>query len=132
MQTLNSMNIYGLIAVGLGATLGAWLRWLLSITLNASIPQLPLGTLIANLVGGYLMGICMAWIASAQQLSPELRLILTTGFLGGLTTFSTFSAEAVDMMHRGLYGNAGLHIACHVIGSLIMTMLGIWSFNLLR
>lgn len=132
MQTLNSMNIYGLIAVGLGATLGAWLRWLLSITLNASIPQLPLGTLIANLVGGYLMGVCMAWIASAQQLSPELRLILTTGFLGGLTTFSTFSAEAVDMMHRGLYGNAGLHIACHVIGSLIMTMLGIWSFNLLR
>lgn len=126
------MNMHGFMAVGVGAALGAWLRWVLSVMLNTTVPQLPLGTLVANLLGGYLMGVCMAWIASTQQISPELRLILTTGFLGGLTTFSTFSAEAVDMINRGLYSNAGFHIACHVVGSLLMTLIGIWSFNYFR
>lgn len=126
------MNVNGLIAVGVGAALGAWLRWFLSLSLNATTALLPLGTLVANCLGGYLMGLCMAWMASTQQLSPELRLILTTGFLGGLTTFSTFSAEAVDMLNRGLYSQAGIHVACHVIGSLLMTGLGIWSYHYFR
>ena len=109
------------LAVGIGAAIGAWLRWGLGIALNASI--LPLGTLIANLGGGFLMGMALAhFIATPQQ--NELRLFVMTGFLGGLTTFSAFSAETFSFLQKHQYAWAAAHISSHVIGSLLMTALG--------
>lgn len=119
------------IAVGLGAALGAWLRWGFSIALNAVNPMLPLGTLLANLLGGYLMGIAMGFVTNGS-LSPEMRLLVTTGFLGGLTTFSTFSAESVSLISRGDYGWASAHIVMHLVGSLLMTGLGLYTVQHLR
>lgn len=120
------------ISVGLGASIGAWLRWMLSLGLNAVFPLLPLGTLIANMVGGYLMGLVMGIIALGGMLSPELRLLVITGFLGGLTTFSTFSAESVSLISRGDYGWASLHLSSHLLGSLLMTGLGLLTVQLLK
>jgi CrcB protein len=112
-------------AVGGGAAVGAWARWILSLLLNPLFPTVPLGTLAANLIGGFLMGVCMALIAHYEAMSPELRLLLTTGFLGGLTTFSTFSAEATTLLSRGQLGwGAGL-IAAHVVGSIACTFAGL-------
>lgn len=122
----------GFVAVGVGAAAGAWMRWGLSVLFNALVPALPLGTLIANLSGGYMMGLAMGVIASNITLSPELRLLLTTGFLGGLTTFSTFSAEAAALLSRGQYGWASAHVLLHVCGSLTLTILGILTIQLLR
>lgn len=126
------MGLTAFFAVGVGAALGAWGRWGLSIVLNALFPLLPLGTLVANLVGVYLMGMSMGLMALGGLLSPELRLLVTTGFLGGLTTFSTFSAESVTLMTRGEYGWASLHLLGHVIGSLVMTGLGLFTVQLLK
>src|SRR6188472_4450148 len=89
----NQPMVGGLVAVGFGAMLGAWLRWGLSLWLNGRVPHFPLGTLASNLIGGYLVGFAVAFFAVRHDLSPELRLSAITGFLGGLTTFSTFSAE---------------------------------------
>ena len=109
------------LAVGSGAAIGAWARWGLGILLNASI--LPMGTLIANLTGGLLMGMASAcFIESNNQ--NELQLFVMTGFLGGLTTFSAFSAEAFNMLHKQQYAWAATHIFSHVIGSLLMTAIG--------
>jgi CrcB protein len=108
------------------------MRWGLGFMLNAAVPALPLGTLAANLIGGYLMGLAMGVFALTASLSPELRLLVTTGFLGGLTTFSTFSAESVTLLARGQYGWATMHILLHVVGSLAMTGLGILTIQLLR
>src|SRR6478672_6128338 len=118
------MNWSGFLAVGIGAALGAWLRWGLGHWLNAALPQLPLGTLAANLIGGYCIGLALAWFALTQGLSPEARLLIVTGFLGGLTTFSTFSAEAVSLLTSHRYGLAATHVALHVFGSLAATALG--------
>lgn len=126
------MGITAFFAVGIGAAIGAWGRWGLSLMLNALFPFLPLGTLVANLVGGYLMGISMGLVALGGLLSPELRLFVTTGFLGGLTTFSTFSAESVTLFSRGEYGWASLHLLGHVLGSLLMTALGLLTVQLLK
>jgi fluoride exporter len=117
------------LAVGGGAALGAWVRWGLGIALNASI--LPLGTLIANLGGGLLIGMAMAYFigVSAQN---ELRLFVMTGFLGGLTTFSAFSAEAFTFLQRQQYAWAAGHILSHVAGSLLMTALGFALVHYLR
>ena len=117
------------LAVGAGAALGAWIRWGLGIALNASI--LPLGTLLVNLGGGFLMGMALAYFV-ATPTQNELRLFIITGFLGGLTTFSAFSAEAFGLLHRQEYAWAGAHILSHVLGSLLMTALGFWLFNALR
>ncbi|HQR51207.1 MAG TPA: fluoride efflux transporter CrcB [Methylophilaceae bacterium] len=122
----------GFIAVGVGAALGAWLRWGLGLLLNPVLPTLPLGTLAANLVGGYLMGIAMGIISHYASLPAEARLLITTGFLGGLTTFSTFSAEAVALLSRQQYGWAAAHISSHLLGSLAMTVLGVITINLLK
>lgn len=122
----------GFAAVGIGAALGAWLRWGLGAWLNASLPQLPLGTLAANVVGGYLAGLALAWFALKPGVPPELRLLVVTGFLGGLTTFSTFSAEAVGLLARAQYGWAAAHIGSHLAGSLAATALGFASLRLLR
>lgn len=126
------MGPSGFVAVGVGAALGAWLRWGLGILLNSFLPVLPLGTLAANLVGGYLIGVSMGVFALTATLSPEVRLFVTTGLLGGLTTFSTFSAEAVTLIARGQYGWATTHVLLHLIGSLAMTALGILTIQLLR
>ena len=88
------MTFLGFLAVGGGAAAGAWLRWWLGVLLNPVFPTLPFGTLAANLIGGYLIGIALGVFDNFQALPPEVRLLLATGFLGGLTTFSTFSAEA--------------------------------------
>lgn len=126
------MNMTAFFAVGIGAAIGAWGRWGLSLALNALLPFMPMGTLVANLVGGYLMGISMGLVALGGLLSPELRLLVTTGFLGGLTTFSTFSAESVTLFSRGEYGWASLHLIAHVLGSLLMTALGLMTVQLLK
>jgi CrcB protein len=115
----------GILAVGGGAAIGAWLRWGLGVMLNPLFPTLPLGTLSANLLGGLLMGFAMEIITRHAVLSPELRLLVTTGFLGGLTTFSTFSAEIVTLLLRKEYWWGMIAIAGHVVGSLAMTILGI-------
>ncbi len=126
------MEFYGFLAVGAGAAFGAWLRWWLGILLNPVFPTLPLGTLAANLLGGYFIGVAVAFFTEHAGLPPEGRLFVITGFMGGLTTFSTFSAESVTLFTRGQYMWAGLHVATHLGGSLIMTMLGLFTFNLLK
>ena len=126
------MSWIGFVAVGAGAALGAWLRWGFGAALNALLPVLPLGTLAANLVGAYLIGLAMGVFSLSATLSLEIRLLITTGFLGGLTTFSTFSAEAVTLLARGQYGWAATHILAHVLGSLALTGLGIVTVQLLR
>jgi CrcB protein len=126
------MNVYAFVAVGIGAAGGAWLRWLLAMQLNPVFPTLPLGTLAANLLGGYLMGISLGVVEHYDALPPEARLMITTGFLGGLTTFSTFSAEMVTLFSRGQIAWGIAAVAMHVGGSLSMTALGIITFNWVR
>ena len=125
------MTWLGVLAVGSGAAVGAWLRWWLGSLFNPVFPTLPLGTLAANLVGGYLIGLALAALAHFEALAPEVRLLLVTGFLGGLTTFSTFSAEATTLFARGQIGWALALIAAHVVGSIAMTFAGIGSMRLL-
>jgi fluoride exporter len=123
------MGLYAILAVGGGAAAGAWLRWYLGFVLNPLFPTLPLGTLCANLFGGYLMGIALGILSHYESLPLEMRLLMTTGFLGGLTTFSTFSAETVTLLARGDYGWATAVVMFHVIGSLVMTGIGIWTMS---
>ena len=125
------MTSLGFLAVGIGAALGAWLRWWLGIALNPLFPTLPLGTLAANLLGGYLIGIAVAALAQFQALPPEVRLLVITGFLGGLTTFSTFSAEAATLMGRAQYGWAAALIFVHAAGSIAMTFAGMGTVRLI-
>lgn len=126
------MTFYAFIAVGFGAALGAWLRWGLGVWLNPTLTELPPGTLTANLVGGYLVGIAIAFSMQHPGLSPEWRLFIITGFLGGLTTFSTFSAETVTLLLRGQYAWGMGIIMAHLGGSLLMTVLGIQSYRWLQ
>jgi CrcB protein len=125
------MTSLGFLAVGAGAAVGAWLRWWLGMLLNPVFPTLPFGTLAANLVGGYLMGIALGVFDNFQALPPEVRLLLATGFLGGLTTFSTFSAEATTLLAREQFGWAAVLISAHVIGSIALTFAGIATMRLL-
>ena len=124
------MTFGGFLAVGVGAAAGAWLRWWLGALLNPVFPTLPLGTLGANLLGGYLMGLALAVISHFEALSPEARLLMTTGFLGGLTTFSTFSAEVTTLLARQQAGWAAALISAHVVGSVALTFAGIGSMRL--
>jgi CrcB protein len=124
--------LYPIIAISVGASAGAVLRWLLGLALNAVFPTIPLGTLAANLIGGYLIGLAMAVFASLPGLAPEWRLLIITGFLGGLTTFSTFSAEVTVLLQQGRYLWAGAAISVHVAGSLLMTMLGLATVVLVQ
>jgi CrcB protein len=111
-------------SICLGASLGALARWRLGLWLNPG-GLLPWGTLAANLIGGYLIGVCVGVFQSLPQLDPVWRLVLVTGFLGGLTTFSTFSAEVVAMLLQERYAFACAVAAVHVLGSLALTVLGI-------
>jgi CrcB protein len=127
----SAMNLVSLLAVGFGAFAGAVLRWMLGIALSPLLPTLPLGTLAANLIGGFVMGIAMGAFAHFEALPIAARLALTTGFLGGLTTFSTFSAETVTLFLRQQYAWTAAIIATHLVGSLLMTLAGIGLVRLL-
>jgi len=128
-QKCARMGIYAVAAVGIGAALGAWLRWWFGAVLNPVFPTLPLGTLAANLIGGLLVGIAVEYFHRNAILPPEARLFAITGFLGGLTTFSTFSAETVMLILREQYHWAGILVFAHVAGSLAMTILGIMAIR---
>ncbi|KRV80942.1 fluoride efflux transporter CrcB [Pseudomonas citronellolis] len=117
------------LAIALGAAIGALLRWYLGLKLNSLMPNVPPGTLAANLIGGYIIGVAVAYFASAQGIAPEWRLLIITGFCGGLTTFSTFSAEVVTLLQEGRLAWAMGAVAVHVGGSLAMTLLGLFSGN---
>jgi CrcB protein len=121
-----------ILAISLGSALGALLRWVLGIKLNSLFPTLPPGTLTANLVGGYIIGIAVAYFAQAPDIAPEWRLLIVTGFCGGLTTFSTFSAEVVSLLQQGRLSWAMGAIAIHVSGSLVMTLAGLASWQWLK
>ena len=112
------------VVVAVGAVLGAWLRWLLVAKFNAALPHLPLGTLIANVGGGLIVGFAVAWLAASPQIHPNVRLFVITGFLGALTTFSSFSAESLELLQVGRYGWALAHSALHLFGSLAAAALG--------
>ena len=111
--------------------LGAWARWGLVAWLNPILPNLPLGTLAANLGGGYAVGLAVAFFAGNTALAPEWRLACITGFLGALTTFSTFSAESVELLQASRYAAALLHSASHLGVSIIATMLGFATYRAL-
>jgi CrcB protein len=121
----------GVVAVGTGAAIGAWLRWALSAWLNPRLPEFPLGTLAANLIGGYFVGFAVAYFAANEGLAPELRLFAVTGLLGGLTTFSTFSSEVTQLLLRGDYLAAGGLAFTHLAGSLLLTVAGLATFRAL-
>jgi CrcB protein len=123
------MTGLGLTAVGVGAVLGAWLRWGLGSWLNPVVPEVPLGTLAANLVGGFAIGAAIAFFARYPGIAPEWRLAIITGFLGALTTFSTFSAESVTLIARGQYTWAALHSFGHLAGSIAATAVGLVAFR---
>ena len=127
-QKESTTTMLAAIAICLGASLGALSRWGLALWLSPG-GAIPWGTLAANLIGGYLIGICVAVFQALPQLDPVWRLALVTGFLGGLTTFSSFSAEVVNLLMQQRYllalGTAGLHVA----GSLLLTVAGIWTAN---
>jgi CrcB protein len=121
-----------ILAISLGASLGALLRWWLSASFNAHFTPLPPGTLASNLLGGYIVGIAVAYFATYTGWSPEWRLFVITGFCGGLTTFSTFSAEIVAMLMGGRPLWALATAAVHLFGSLLMTFAGIGTVAWLR
>lgn len=123
---------YSIIAICIGASLGAVLRWLLGIALNALMPSIPLGTLIANYMGCYLIGVALALFANHPEIAPEWRLFVITGFLGGLTTFLTFSAETITLIQQDRLLWAASAIGLHVIGSLLMTVLGLATITFFK
>ena len=120
------------LAISAGASLGALLRWVLAVRWIPSSPTLPWGTLAANLLGGYLVGVAVAYFSLRTDLPPEVRLFVITGFLGGLTTFSTFSAEVVTHMQQGQLSAALVTAATHMVGSFALTALGIATVALLK
>jgi CrcB protein len=121
-----------IVSICAGACLGALLRWLLAVRLNPLFPALPLGTLAVNVVGGYLIGLAVAWFGQHPEISPQARLFVVTGFLGALTTFSTFSAEVVTQLQGGHWPWALATSFAHLAGSLAMTALGIATVGWLR
>jgi CrcB protein len=120
------------LAISVGSALGALLRWQLGLRLNEVFPTLPPGTLVANIIGGYIIGVAVAYFANASDIAPEWRLLIITGFCGGLTTFSTFSAEVVTLLQAGRIGWAATTIAIHVSSSLVATVAGLLTWELLR
>ena len=120
------------LAVGAGAAIGAWLRWGFGLWLGSMHTYVQAGTLAANLVGGYLVGIALGFFSSHPQLTPEWRLFVITGFLGGLTTFSSFSGESVALLQRGDYGWALAHTLLHLVGSILLCIAGFATWRALR
>lgn len=120
------------LAVGVGAAFGAIARWLLGLWLNSYLASLPWGTLAANLLGAYLIGIALGCFLLFPEAPGWLRLLVTTGFLGGLTTFSTFSAETVGLLERGHYLSAVGYSGLSLLGALMLTAAGLWTVSALR
>lgn len=120
------------IAISVGSALGALLRWQLGLRLNEFFPTIPPGTLVANIVGGYIIGLAIAFFSQSSELSPEWRLFVVTGFCGGLTTFSTFSAEVVNLLQQGRFVWASASVALHVGFSLIATIAGLLTWQLAK
>jgi CrcB protein len=121
-----------IVVIWLGAGLGALLRWWLGLRLNSFLPAIPPGTLAANLVGGYIIGLAIAIFAAFPTVAPEWRLLVITGFCGGLTTFSTYSAEIVSLLQQGRLDWACAAAAVHLAGSLLMTFAGIATVNWMK
>ena len=130
MKFDNMLN--SILVISLGASVGAVTRWLLGLSLNHVFTHIPAGTLAANLIGGYLIGLALAFFTEHTGLAPEWRLLVITGFLGGLTTFSTFSAEVTTLIQQGRMVWAMAAISVHVFGSLAMTVLGLATFAALK
>lgn len=122
------LTISNVVAVGLGAAVGAWLRWALGLWLNTG-GAWPWGTLVANLGGGYLIGLAIGAVALHPEWPQWVRLAAITGFLGGLTTFSTFSAETVTMLEQGRWGQAAAYVGTSVVCSLVLTGLGLYTVH---
>ena len=125
MAILHNLSALNFLAVGLGAAFGAWSRWLLGVALNPLFLALPLGTLAANLLGGYLVGVAVGVFHLNTHFPIAWKLFAITGFLGGLTTFSTFSAEVVERMLAGQLPLALGLASVHLLGSLAATYLGL-------
>lgn len=131
-SVISTMSIYALLSVAAGAVLGAWLRLWLGNQFNPMFPTLPFGTLTANLVGAYIIGLAIEYISARATLPPEVRLFVITGFCGSLTTFSTFSAELVGLLYEHRYAWGLAHIASHLFGSVVMTVLGMLTMRELQ
>jgi CrcB protein len=129
MQMLTSSHF---LAVALGATAGAWLRWLLGLWLNRHADMLPWGTFAANMIGGYFVGLILGLVAAHPEWPQFWRLLLVTGFLGALTTFSTFSAEVIAFIEEGRFGMAVSYAGMSLAGSLVLTFLGLFTAHSLR
>lgn len=129
---MSGVTTLAALAVAVGAAIGALLRWLLGLGFNSLWPALPVGTLLANLIGGYAIGVLAALFSAHPAWSETSRLFLITGLLGGLTTFSTFSYEAVALLQRQLWMPALSHIALHLGGSLLLTIAGFATVAALR
>jgi CrcB protein len=123
---------FSALAISVGAALGALMRWQLGARLNSIFPAIPPGTLGANIVGGYVVGVAVAYFSQASDIAPQWRLFIVTGFCGGLTTFSTFSAEVVSLLQEGRLTVAMVAIGVHVMGSLLATLAGLASWQLLK
>lgn len=124
--------VRSLLAISVGASLGSILRWILGLALNSIFPPIPIGTLAANLFGGYLIGLAIGVFEVFSDLGPEWRLLVITGFLGGLTTFSTYSAEIMTLVQQQRFSIAATAFALHNIGSVCMVFLGLWSCTFIR
>ena len=120
------------LAVGTGAAVGAWVRWGLGIWLGSLHAYVQLGTLAANLLGGFLVGLALGFFTAHPGIAPEWRLFAITGFLGGLTTFSSFSGESVLLLQRGEYGWALAHTLLHLLGSILFCVAGFATWRVLR
>jgi len=120
----SAINFTNALLIGLGAALGAWGRWGLGIAFNTVLPNLPLGTLVANMSGGFMMGLALAFIGLGSIENPSLRLFVTTGFLGGLTTFSAFTGESLSLLQKHEYSWAVVHASSHMLGALLMAAAG--------
>lgn len=118
--------------VGLGGALGSIVRWMLGLSLNSLFPTIPMGTLVSNLVAGYLIGICLVVFMSNPNIPAEWRLFIITGCLGGLSTFSSFSGEVSTLFYEGRFMWGGIAIASHVIGSIMMTFLGMATVTMFK
>jgi CrcB protein len=127
-----NITLLNALSIAIGASLGAWGRWLLGLMLNQLFPHLPLGTLITNLVGGFLMGIVLALLEIGHLEIAHWRLFVTTGFLGGLTTFSAFTGESLVLLQKQEYGWAIMHTSSHVLGALLCAAFGFWLMSQLR
>lgn len=129
---MTALTLTNFVAIGVGAALGAWSRWGLSLWLNSGTDRFPVGTFVANLGGSYLIGLAVAWSLLNPDWSTPLRLMLVTGLLGALTTFSTFSAETVTFFHEGRWSLGLIYAGASLVGCLLMTALGWWTLTSLR